>query len=310
MAYLLVCTEDASEAESYSMALVWMSPHQAWASMMEEALGTLSTCISSGPDWLHVLAQLYKGSNHTPLPKDKHLGVLAQGKAEESPYGWISQLKVHQLLSAGPWVIYPVGLNRGNQSFTIDLPELLHSGSSITTDEYLYIRIDIPLPSPEEPECTTLPLGRAHPRITLMAEVNDLLNWGMADNFNHKSEHSAMGKKAVTEADLPPPEKAEVPAQPLDTSSQASVEEVETSLESNPINFYPTMAACSSHSNSPMVDLMELQVDANLAANYMLSVKRSSDLKRQWTIWEFEAALHQQEAKEAMANKKAKIIHS
>ena len=36
------------------------------------------------------------------------------------------------------------------------------------------------------------------------------------------------------EADMPPPQKAEVPAPPLDTSSQASVEEVETSLESNP----------------------------------------------------------------------------
>ena len=55
---------------------------------------------------------------------------------------------------------------------------------------------------------------------------------------------------------------------------------------------------------------MELQEDANLAANYMLSVKRSLDLKRQQAIWEFEASLCQQEAKEAMANEKAKIIHS
>ena len=101
MAYLLVCTEDNSEAGSYGMALVWISPHQAWASMMEEALGTLSACISSGPNWLYVLAQLYKGSNHTPLPKDKDLGILPQGKVEESPNGQISQLNVHQLLSAG-----------------------------------------------------------------------------------------------------------------------------------------------------------------------------------------------------------------
>ena len=70
------------------------------------------------------------------------------------------------------------------------------------------------------------------------------------------------------------------------------------------------MATCSSHSDSPTVDLTELQEDADLAANYMLSVKRSSDLKRQWAIWEFEALLHQQEAEEAVANEKAKIIHS
>ena len=50
MAYLLVHTEDASGAESYGMALVWISPHQVWASTMEEAVGILYTCISSGPD--------------------------------------------------------------------------------------------------------------------------------------------------------------------------------------------------------------------------------------------------------------------
>ena len=106
----------------------------------------------------------------------------------------------------------------------------------------------------------------------------------MADDYNHESEHSASGKEIATEADIPPPQKAEVLAPPLDTSSQASVEEVDTSMESNPINVYPTMDAGSSHSNSPTVDLTELQEGANLAANYMLTVKRSSDLKRQWAI--------------------------
>ena len=42
----------------------------------------------------------------------------------------------------------------------------------------------------------------------------------------------------------------------------------------------------------------------------MLSVKRSSYLKRQQAIWDFEASLCQQEAKEAAVNKRAKIIYS
>ena len=214
MAYLLVHTEDASEAESYGMALVWISPHQAWTSTMEEALGT------SGPNWPYVLAQLYEGSKHTPLPKDKHLGVLPWGKAEESSYGWISQLEVHQLLSTGLQVVYLVGLNRSDQPVIIDLPELLHSSSSITINEHSYLRIDIPLPTPEEPECTTLPLGRVHatlaattpktswkPRITLTAEVNDLLNQGMADDYNCESEHSASGKETAMKSDIPPPKR-------------------------------------------------------------------------------------------------------
>ena len=103
--------------------------------------------------------------------------------------------------------------------------------------------------------------------------------------------------------------KAEVPALPIDTSSQASVEEGEASLKSNPVNVSPTMAMYGSHSGSPMVDLMELQMDANLATNHMLSVKRSMDLKRQQITWELGLQLCQNEAKEAAANEKAKALH-
>ena len=42
----------------------------------------------------------------------------------------------------------------------------------------------------------------------------------------------------------------------------------------------------------------------------MLSIKRSSDLERQWAIQDFKASLHQQEAKAAVANERAKIAHS
>ena len=97
----------------------------------------------------------------------------------------------------------------------------------------------------------------------------------MVDDYNCEPEHSAMGEEAAAGTDIPPSPKVEVSAPPMDTSSQASVEEMETSLEGNPINIYPSTATSSNHSDSPMIDLMELQADANLAANYMLSIKRS-----------------------------------
>ena len=100
------------------------------------------------------------------------------------------------------------------------------------------------------------------------------------DDYSCESEHSTMGKEAASEADMSSSHKVEVPAPPMDTSSQASVEEGEASLESNPINISPTAASYSSCSESPMADLTELQEDANLAADYMLSIKRSTDLKR------------------------------
>ena len=236
MAYLLVKVEDASEVEGYGMALVWISPHQAQAS---------------------TITQLYEDTNHAPLPKEKHLGILPQGKAE-SPCGQITQLEVCQLLSARLQVIYLVGLNGGDQSVTINLPGLLYGGSSVTTDEHLYMKIDIPSPTLEEQDGANLPVGGGHatqaidmpktpwkPRITLMAEVGELLTWGMTEDYDHEPEHSAMEKEPATKADISPPPKTEVPALPLDTSSQASVPETEASIESNPIHDSPTAVANS-----------------------------------------------------------------
>ena len=294
MAYLLVCTGDASEAQNYGMSLVWISPHQVWASTMEEAVGTLSAYISSGSDWLYVLAQLYEGSNHTPLPRGKHLGVLPQGKVEESPYGWISQLEVCQLISAGPQVIYPVGLNGNDEPVTITLPESLHSGASITRNKHPYMRINIPPFSPEGSEHTTLLLGKApdipaansprtplKPRISIATEVDDLLTWAMVDKSSQNSEHAPIGKAATVEACMSPSHKSEAPLLPVNTSSQASMEEGEPSLKNNPANISPITAAYSSYSASPSVDPTELQTNANLATDHMLCVKRSTDLKRQ-----------------------------
>ena len=116
-------------------------------------------------------------------------------------------------------------------------------------------------------------------------------------------------KELATKVDISPPPKTEVPALPLDTSSQASVPETEASIESNPIHDSPTAVANSSHSDSPTMDLPELQADAHLAINHMLSIKRSLELKRQQAIWDFKALLHQWEAEAAAANERAKIVH-
>ena len=97
---------------------------------------------------------------------------------------------------------------------------------------------------------------------------------------------------------------------PLDTSFQGSVIETEGSIDSNPICDSPTAIAYSSCSDSPMMDLSELQADANMVVNQMLSIKGSLDLDRQWAIQDFEVLLKQWEAEEAAANKRARIVHS
>ena len=144
MAYLLVQVDDTSEAGNYSMAFVWISSLQARVFSMVEALEMLSSLTSEGSNWPYILIQLYEGANHTPLLEDRHICILPQEKAE-SPSGWISQLKICWLLSARPSVVFPVELNGVNQLVTIDLPKSLHTGSSVTTDEYPYIEVNIPM---------------------------------------------------------------------------------------------------------------------------------------------------------------------
>ena len=157
--YLLVCMGSTNEDRQYSVSLVLVNPKQTKASTMEEAVETLAAYPSSGTDWPYALAQLYEGSCHAPLPKDKHLGILPQGKAEETSCGQISQLDVCQFLSAGPQVVYPSGLNEHDEPIITTLPELLSSGTSVIAIEHLYLEIDIP--PKEESDTKALSIGEA-----------------------------------------------------------------------------------------------------------------------------------------------------
>ena len=201
------------------------------------------------------------------------------------------------------------------------LPVMLHSSTSITTNEHPYMRIAIPPPPLEEPECTTLLVDKVHtipaanspksppkPRVSIAAEVDDLLTWGMADESSHELEHSPVGKAATVEAVTSPPHKSEASPMQVDTSSQASMEEA--SLEGLPANVSPIAATCSSSGANPSVDPTELQTNTNRATDHMLHMKRSTDLKRQWVIWELGLLLCQSEVKEGMSVEKVKVIHS
>ena len=85
MAYLQVCIGDTLGAENYGMALVWISPHQVWASTMEEAVGTLSACISSGSDCSCTAIQGFQ--SYTP-PQRQALRHPVPGKGRGEPL-WV-----------------------------------------------------------------------------------------------------------------------------------------------------------------------------------------------------------------------------
>ena len=146
IAYLLVWVENAMRDRHYGISLVWVNPNQVRVAIMEEVVEKLTAYTSSGTDWPYALAKLCEDPCHAPLPKDKHLCILPQGKAKETPCWQISQLEVHQLLATGPQVIYPTGLNGHDEPVITTLPEPLDSGISLIASGHIYLGIDIPSP--------------------------------------------------------------------------------------------------------------------------------------------------------------------
>ena len=163
IAYLLVWIENTTKDRYYGISLVWLNPNQVRAATMKEAVEKLTACTSSRNNWPYALAQLYEGPHHAPLPKDKHLVILPQGK--ETPCGQISQLEACQLLAAGPQVVYPIGLNGHDEPIITTLPELLGSSISLTVSKDIYLEIDIP----------SLPMEEADQKIMPLSEVSTIL---------------------------------------------------------------------------------------------------------------------------------------
>ena len=256
-AYLPVRVDDTPNTKTYGLALVWVNPLQARVAAMADALDTLATFTYKGPDWPYILIQLYEGAKHMPLLAYKHLGVLAQEKME-GPSGWISQLKIHQLLSARSLVVVPVELNGGEHAVTVDLPEPLCTGSSITLDDHPFVEVNIPSPTMEDQGCMTPTQGRQQdtlpatipktpwkPRIALATQVAKLLDRGMTDNYDWELEHSVMADNA-TQVEMSPTQKMEEPLLPLETSSQTSVDGMDASVESTPVDATLVTVVCSS----------------------------------------------------------------
>ena len=240
---------------------------------------------------------------------------------EETSCGQISQLNVCQLLSAGPQVVYPSGLNGQDEPIITTLPELLSSSISIIASKHPYLEIDIP--PKEESNTEALPVGEASiiqttspckspPKLegSMTAEVNDLLDQAVTEASSCESEHSSLGKITTVAVTMSPPQKSEVTVPPIDTSSQASIKEAEGSLGDIPANISLIAVIYSSGSVSPPVDPSELQANANRAIDNMLHLKRSLDVKRQRATWELGVLLHQNESQEATSVAAAKAIYS
>ena len=104
-------------------------------------------------------------------------------------------------------VVYPVGLN-GHEAPMIALPpKSLARGTTLLGGKPIYLKVDIPQPTPEEQEPKALPhsghsspiqvpspikapLPKVEGEIILTMEVRELLSWALLDMSGHVSANS------------------------------------------------------------------------------------------------------------------------
>ena len=213
---------------------------------------------------------------------------------KEIPCGWISQLKVCQLLAASPQVVYPIGLNGHEEPIITTLPDQkVPPFSKVST-----ILITSPHKSPPKSEGS----------VTM--EVSNLLSQAVLEASSCESKHSLPREPTASAVLWTPPQKPEGPLQAVDTSPQVTIKEADASLEDIPSNISPIAAVSRSGSISTSVDLAELQTNANRALDDLLNNKGSIDARRWRAVWELGVILHQNESQVATSIKEAKVICS
>ena len=123
-------------------------------------------------------------------------------------------------------------------------------------------------------------------------EVRNLLSCAVLETSSCGSAHSSPRRPTPAAVPMTPPQK---PEGPVDTSSQASAEVLEASLEGIPTSISPITAISRTRSVTPLVDELELQANGNKALEDFLSTKASIDTCRWRAMWELSIALHQSE---------------
>ena len=128
----------------YGLSTIWVNPYPARVSTVEEAVKQLTSLNSTKPDWPYTLVWLNGDACHTPLPREGHLSILVEGGTSSATCRRVSQLEVHQLLSSGSQVIYPVGLNGCEIPVIASPSESLAKGTNLLGGEPFYLKVDIP----------------------------------------------------------------------------------------------------------------------------------------------------------------------
>ena len=141
-------------------------------------------------------------------------------------------------------------------------------------------------------------------------EVRNLLSRVMLETSGCRSKNLTPRRPTPVVIPMPLPQKSKELLQPVDTSSQVSIEMAEASLEGIPTSISPTAAASRSGNVTPPAYAMELWENANKALKELLTTKASTDAYRQRAVWELGMELHWNKSQATESIKEAKATCS
>ena len=145
---------------------------------------------------------------------------------------------------------------------------------------------------------------------SMTMEVHNLLSQAVLEASSCESQQSPPRRVTTAVVLMFLPQRPEGLLLLADTSSQTSIDKGEASLEDIPTNISPITAISGSDSTSTLMDLAELQANANKALNDLLNTKGSIDARRWRTVWDLGVMLHQNESQVAATVTEARSIHS
>ena len=206
---------------------------------MEEEVKQLTALVSTGSDRPYTLVQLNGDTCYVPFPREGHLSILLEGGTSSATCERVSQLEVHQLLSLGSQVIYPVGFNGYEVPVIASPPELLAKGANMLGGQPIYLKVDIHQSIMERSELKVpprgghsssiliaspvmVPLPKAEGEVSMTMEVRELLSWVGLDMSGHVSRNSTPKRLESMVLVTPLPTKLGDFPWPVDTSSQVS----------------------------------------------------------------------------------------
>ena len=209
LAFLLILPKKATVGVmAFGLAMVWVHPHQAHISTLDEAVKELTLLTTSRENWAYIFVQFNEDAQHVPLPKEGHLSTMIEGVPSRITCGHLCQLEVHLLLKVGCQVVYPEGLNGDLELVVSSLPEsLAHRVNMLDNPTFLPVdlsqfRAGDCVPKAPAPHQTLTPSSPTHfimehpPRagshISMTVEVQRLLSYVVLDTSSQASGRSAL----------------------------------------------------------------------------------------------------------------------